>query len=192
MQYIEKLMNSKEFSNSKFVIAWGNSMQNSKAVEESKVCILNMFLKHCPKNKFYQLTTMDKNIEATPAPHPLFLGIRASSSVWGLQEFKVKKPSQAITTKTKGKINFQTTLKSIKLLQANNKVTPIINPIISPVTSSSLNKSIKQGTMINKVHQPSNNKLILVIFNSFNPSTTPTNIKTIPHKILLIFISNTS
>ena len=101
MQYIEKLMNSKEFSNSKFVIAWGNSMQNSKAVEESKVCILNMFLKHCPKNKFYQLTTMDKNIEATPAPHPLFLGIRASSSVWGLQEFKVKKPSQAITTKTK-------------------------------------------------------------------------------------------
>ncbi|MBQ2943235.1 MAG: DUF1643 domain-containing protein [Ruminococcus sp.] len=101
MQYIEKLMSSKEFANSKFVIAWGNSMQNSQAVSDSKVRIFNIFLKHCSKGKLYQITTMDRNIEPTPAPHPLFLGIRASSSVWGLQEFKIKKPSQAIIGKTK-------------------------------------------------------------------------------------------
>lgn len=101
MQYIEKLMSSKEFANPKFVIAWGNSMQNSQAVSDSKVRIFNMFLKHCSKGKLYQITTMDRNIEPTPAPHPLFLGIRASSSVWGLQEFKIKKPSQAIIGKTK-------------------------------------------------------------------------------------------
>lgn len=101
MQYIEKLMSSKEFADSKFVIAWGNSMQNSQAVSDSKVRIFNMFLKHCSKGKLYQITTMDRNIEPTPAPHPLFLGIRASSSVWGLQEFKIKKPSQAIIDKTK-------------------------------------------------------------------------------------------
>ncbi len=101
MQYIEKLMSSKEFADSKFVIAWGNSMQNSQAVSDSKVRIFNMFLKHCSKGKLYQITTMDRNIEPTPAPHPLFLGIRASSSVWGLQEFKIQKPSQAIIGKTK-------------------------------------------------------------------------------------------
>lgn len=101
MQYIEKLVSSKEFADSKFVIAWGNSMQNSQAVSDSKVRIFNMFLKHCSKGKLYQITTMDRNIEPTPAPHPLFLGIRASSSVWGLQEFKIQKPSQAIIGKTK-------------------------------------------------------------------------------------------
>ena len=101
MQYIEKLMSGKEFADSKFVIAWGNSMQNSQAVSDSKVRIFNMFLKHCSKGKLYQITTMDRNIEPTPAPHPLFLGIRASSSVWGLQEFKIKKPSQAIIGKAK-------------------------------------------------------------------------------------------
>lgn len=101
MQYIEKLLSSKEFADSKFVIAWGNSMQNSQAVSDSKVRIFNMFLKHCSKGKLYQITTMDRNIEPTPAPHPLFLGIRASSSVWGLQEFKIKKPSQAIIGKAK-------------------------------------------------------------------------------------------
>lgn len=101
MQYIEKLMSSKEFADSKFVIAWGNSMQNSQAVAESKVRIFNMFLKHCPKNKLYQLTTLDGRIDSTLAPHPLFLGIRANDSIWGLKEFKIKKPSLATSTKAK-------------------------------------------------------------------------------------------
>ena len=101
MEYIEELMQTEEFKSCKFIIAWGNSMQNSQAVAESKVRILNMFLKYCPKNKLYQLTTLDGRIDSTIAPHPLFLGIRASDSVWGLQEFKIKKPSQAVTTKSK-------------------------------------------------------------------------------------------
>lgn len=101
MQYIEKLMSSKEFSESKFVIAWGNSMQNSQAVADSKVRILNMFLKHCPKNKLYQLATVDRKIDSTVVPHPLYIGIRASGATWSLQEFKLQKPKQTLVDKPK-------------------------------------------------------------------------------------------
>ena len=101
MQYIEKLMSSKEFSESKFVIAWGNSMQNSQAVADSKVRILNMLLKHCPKNKLYQLATVDRKIDSTVVPHPLYIGIRASGATWSLQEFKLQKPKQTLIDKSK-------------------------------------------------------------------------------------------
>lgn len=99
MEYIEELMQTEDFKSCKFIVAWGNSMQNSQAVAESKVRILNMFLKYCPKNKLYQLTTLDGRIDSTIVPHPLFLGIRANDSIWGLKEFKIKKPSQATSTK---------------------------------------------------------------------------------------------
>ncbi len=101
MDYIEELMQTEDFKSCKLIVAWGNSMQNSQAVAESKVRIFNIFLKHCPKNKLYQLTTLDGRIDSTIAPHPLFLGIRANDSIWGLKEFKIKKPSHATSTKAK-------------------------------------------------------------------------------------------
>lgn len=89
MSYIESLMKNKTFKNSKFIIAWGNSMVSSQAVKLSKVKIFELFKSNYPKSKVYQLTTIDRKLDSEVAPHPLYLGIRANNSVWGLQEFKI-------------------------------------------------------------------------------------------------------
>lgn len=89
MSYIESLMKNKAFKNSKFIIAWGNSMVSSQAVKLSKVKIFEMFKSNFPKSKVYQLTTIGRRLDSEVAPHPLYLGIRANNSVWGLQEFKI-------------------------------------------------------------------------------------------------------
>lgn len=89
MSYIESLMKNKAFKNSKFIIAWGNSMVSSQAVKLSKVKIFELFKSNFPKGKVYQLTTIDRKVDSEVAPHPLYLGIRANNSVWGLQEFKI-------------------------------------------------------------------------------------------------------
>ena len=89
MQYIENIMNDKKFKNSKFIIAWGNSMLSSQAVKISKTKIFSMYKTFCPKNKVYQLTVIGKQLDSEIVPHPLYLGIRANNSVWGLQEFKL-------------------------------------------------------------------------------------------------------
>lgn len=89
MKYIEKLMCDKKFKNSKFIIAWGNSMLSSQAVKLSKENILNLYIKYCPKSKVYQLTTIGKPLESDIAPHPLYIGIRAKNMQWGLKEFKI-------------------------------------------------------------------------------------------------------
>ena len=89
MCYIEALMSDKKFQSSKFIIAWGNSLSTSHTVQQSKTEIFKLFKKYCPKNKLYQLTAIDKAIESNVSPHPLYLGIRAAESTWGLQEFKL-------------------------------------------------------------------------------------------------------
>lgn len=89
MQYIENVMKDKKFKNSKFIVAWGNSMLSSHACSSSKAEIFKMFKANCPDGKIYQLTTMNRKLDCGIAPHPLFLGIRASNAVWGLQEFKI-------------------------------------------------------------------------------------------------------
>ena len=89
MKYIENLMKESDFKKCKFIVAWGNSMVSSKAVQLSKLNIFNLYKKHCPKNKIYQLTTVGKVLESDVAPHPLYLGIRANNAVWGLKEFKL-------------------------------------------------------------------------------------------------------
>lgn len=89
MKYIEKLMKEPDFKKCKFIVAWGNSMVTSKAVQLSKINVFNLYKKYCPKNKIYQLTTVGRILESDVAPHPLYLGIRANNSVWGLKEFKI-------------------------------------------------------------------------------------------------------
>lgn len=89
MKYINKLMEDKKFKSSKFIIAWGNSLLSSAAVNESKVEILNMFHKHNPKSMLYQLTTIGRNLESDITPHPLYMGIRGGNAAWGLKEFKL-------------------------------------------------------------------------------------------------------
>ena len=89
MKYIEKLMGNKKFRDSKFIIAWGNSMMNSQAVKLSKANIFTLYKKNCPKKSVYQLTTVGRAIDNDVAPHPLYLGIRANNIQWGLKEFKI-------------------------------------------------------------------------------------------------------
>lgn len=91
IDYIDKLMSTKEFKNSKFIIAWGNSLLSSNAINDSKQKILEMFTKHCPNNKLYQLTTIGLTLDSDVAPHPLYVGIRGGDFQWGLKEFKPTK-----------------------------------------------------------------------------------------------------
>lgn len=91
MKYIDSIMADKKFQSSKFVVAWGNSFQSSKAITESKVKVFNMFLKHNPKGKLYQLCLVGKNLESDIVPHPLYLGINGANLKWGLKEFKPTK-----------------------------------------------------------------------------------------------------
>ena len=65
--------------------------------------------------------------------------------------------------------------------QDSNNATPISNPIIFPVFSLSLNSPIKQGTMMNNVHQPSKNMFMFVMPSAFPPTIIPIIISTIPH-----------
>lgn len=89
MKYIDSLMADSKFQNNKLIIAWGNSMLTSQAVIDSKSEIFTMLKKYCPKNKLYQLAAIGKQVDSNIAPHPLYLGIRAADSTWGLQEFKL-------------------------------------------------------------------------------------------------------
>lgn len=91
MKYIDSIMADKKFQSSKFIVAWGNSFQSSKAITESKVKVFNMFLRHNPKGKLYQLCLVGKNLESDIVPHPLYLGINGANLKWGLKEFKLTK-----------------------------------------------------------------------------------------------------
>lgn len=96
MQYIDKLMEGKKFQSGKFIIAWGNSFQTSAAVTDSKVKVIELFLKHCPKGKMYQLCTVGRNLDSDIAPHPLYIGIYAANCRWGLKEYCLTKSTQNI------------------------------------------------------------------------------------------------
>lgn len=90
LKYIEDIMQNKSFADFKFIVAWGTSMASSYACQQSKAEVFNMFKKYSPKDKLYQFGTNNDNITVDFA-HPLFLGIRAKSSIWKLEEVKIKK-----------------------------------------------------------------------------------------------------
>ena len=89
MSYIDNLMSTKDFQKSKFIVAWGNSLLSSLAISDSKLRIFDMYKKHCPKGKLYQLTTIGFTLDSDIAPHPLYVGIRADNTQWGLKEFVI-------------------------------------------------------------------------------------------------------
>ena len=89
MKYIDKVMHSKKFKDSQFIIAWGSSMKSSQAVNQAKEKIITMYHSLYPEGRLYQLTVSDKNITET-APHPLYLGIQAKYHCWSLKEFITK------------------------------------------------------------------------------------------------------
>lgn len=89
MQYIEnEIMKSKNFKTAHFIIAWGSSMQNCKAANESKERLLKMYNKYCLRKKPQQLTCSSEKMKNEIAPHPLFLGIRAKNAKWSLCDYE--------------------------------------------------------------------------------------------------------
>ena len=91
MKFIDDVvLADKDLNKQKFIVAWGNSMETSKAVNESKRQIIEMFLNKLPKGKIYQIVCPERDI-TDGACHPLFLGIRAKTSKWRLMEFNTDK-----------------------------------------------------------------------------------------------------
>lgn len=90
MNFIENsILSDKDLKNQKFIVAWGNSMESSKAVTESKKQIIEAYLKRLPKGKIYQIVCPERGI-VDGASHPLFLGIRAKTAKWRLMEYNPK------------------------------------------------------------------------------------------------------
>lgn len=90
MNFIENsILSDKDLKNQKFIVAWGNSMESSAAVTESKKQIIEAYLKQLPKGKIYQIVCPERGI-VDGAIHPLFLGIRARTTKWRLMEYNPK------------------------------------------------------------------------------------------------------
>lgn len=90
MNFIENsILSHKDLKNQKFIVAWGNSMESSKAVTESKKQIIEAYLKRLTKGKIYQIVCPERGI-VDGASHPLFLGIRAKTAKWRLMEYNPK------------------------------------------------------------------------------------------------------
>ncbi len=83
------ILSDKDLKNQKFIVAWGNSMESSKAVNESKRRVIDIYLKKSPKGKVYQIVCPERGI-ADGASHPLFLGIRAKTAKWRLMEYNIR------------------------------------------------------------------------------------------------------
>ena len=90
MKFIEEvILSDKDLNKHHFVVAWGESMSSSKAVNESKKYIIEMYLKKLPKGKVEQIVCPQRQI-VSGASHPLFLGIRAKTATWSLMQFDTK------------------------------------------------------------------------------------------------------
>ena len=95
MKFIEDvILADKDLNKHKFIVAWGNSMESSNVVNESKKKIIEMYLNKLPKGKIEQIVCPQRQIVGG-ASHPLFLGIRAKTSKWSLMQFDTKENLKA-------------------------------------------------------------------------------------------------
>ena len=91
MKFIDDvILANKDLNKQKLILAWGNSMETSKAVNESKKKIIETYLEKLPKGKIYQIVCPERDI-TDGACHPLFLGIRAKTAKWRLLEYNTNK-----------------------------------------------------------------------------------------------------
>ena len=91
MKFIDDVvLADKDLNKHNFIVAWGNSMESSKAVNDSKRQIIKSYLDKLPKGKIYQIVCPERDI-TDGACHPLFLGIRAKTSKWRLMEYNTDK-----------------------------------------------------------------------------------------------------
>jgi len=87
IKYIEAVMKDKTFKDKLFIVAWGSSMEHSKACNQSKQEIVRMFRKHCRNGTIWQINTTRLDTSKYSAVHALFLGIRHKNEKWSLMPF---------------------------------------------------------------------------------------------------------
>ena len=87
LNYIkDKVFNGVDENKDKVIVAWGNSHQTSKVVNQAKLEILKMWTEMHKEGKLYQLTA-DGLEKSNTGVHPLYMGIRFSNAEWGLTEY---------------------------------------------------------------------------------------------------------
>lgn len=87
LNYIkDKVFKEVDESKDKVIIAWGNSHQTSKVVNQAKLEVLKMWTKMHKEGKLYQLTANGLE-KSNIGVHPLYMGIRFSNAQWNLTEY---------------------------------------------------------------------------------------------------------
>lgn len=87
LNYIrDKVFKGLDENKDKVIVAWGNSHQTSKVVNQAKLEILKMWTEAHKEGKLYQLTA-DGLEKGNIGVHPLYMGIRFSNAEWGLVEY---------------------------------------------------------------------------------------------------------
>lgn len=100
IKFIESLMKNKSFPDKTFIVAWGSSMEHSRACNETKKEIIRMFQKHCKSGTIWQLKTSRLDVAKYKAVHALFLGIRHKNEKWSLVPFDDTELKEAIEKDT--------------------------------------------------------------------------------------------
>ena len=87
LNYIrDKVFKELDERKDKVIVAWGNSHQTSKVVNQAKLEVLRMWTETHKEGKLYQLTA-DGLEKDNIGVHPLYMGIRYSNAQWRLTEY---------------------------------------------------------------------------------------------------------
>lgn len=87
LQFLQTLVNMPEYKGVPVIVAYGSSMKTSKAAQESKKKILDLFEQN--KHPLYQLVCDNAGAKNGAALHPLFLGVRCQNMHWYLEPFDI-------------------------------------------------------------------------------------------------------
>lgn len=90
MVFIQEQIFRNLSDDSRVVIAWGNTQQNSPVICRSKQRILELWETEQPQGSLYQLT-VDGLTKDNIGVHPLYMGIRYSRAVWKMTIYPHKK-----------------------------------------------------------------------------------------------------
>lgn len=102
MAFIQEQIFRNLSDDSKVIIAWGNTQQNSPVICESKQRILEIWGTEQPTGPLYQLT-VDGLTKDNIGVHPLYLGIRYSRAFWKLTAYPHKKILKEIKAQLESK-----------------------------------------------------------------------------------------
>lgn len=96
LNYIkDKVFKGLDENKDKVIVAWGNSHQTSKVVNQAKLEILKIWTETHKEGKLYQLTA-DGLEKSNTGVHPLYMGIRFSNAKWSLAEYPQESARKAL------------------------------------------------------------------------------------------------